>query len=270
MTELIPDTQPDAGQKPLDPALLRAIRPSAARMSAAGESFVRLLHEDVRTLVLQLPGQGRPFCERTARTVLWLALSAQSTEQAVSALHWLGETNQADGFPRREYVSIGHALVRAVRDISGIHWTTKTGSAWIRFFMWLQPHLQAGAQQLLVPQPPVPQQAVHQEAADAREAAVAREAVSPDDSAAAPADGDDAHLPDGDPHLPDSEELPAGEHADPLSGEPADDEDEPGPTPVYDDIMRHMTARNSENQQAPDAPAEPVPPLPLAPSTASP
>jgi hypothetical protein len=87
-------------------------------------------------------------------------------------LHWLGEANQADGFPASDYVTVGHALVRIAREMTGIKWTTTTGSAWIRFFMWLQPHVQAGARQAAHPkaayqqapqQQAVTQQTVHQQ-----------------------------------------------------------------------------------------------------------
>ncbi len=144
MTELTRETLPDAGPELLDPALLQAIRPSASRMASAEEAFVRLLHEEIESLVSQLPDKGWPLCERTARTILWLVLSDPPAETVANSLRWLSEANQADGFPAPEYVSIGHALVRIAREISGTKWTTTTGSAWIRFFMWLQPHLQGG------------------------------------------------------------------------------------------------------------------------------
>jgi hypothetical protein len=160
-TEPARDTGPGAGPEPLDSALLQAIRPSAARMAAAEDTFVQLLVEDIGSLVRDLPDSGWQLCERTARTVLWLALSDQPADVAIQSLHWLGEANQADGFPSSEYVTVGHALVRIAREMSGLNWTTTTGSAWIRFFMWLRPHLQAGAQQ----------QAARQQAAAGHDAA---------------------------------------------------------------------------------------------------
>ena len=167
MTELARDAQPYAGQEPLDPALLQAIRPSATRMAAAEDKFIQLLSEDIATLVSHLPDRGWQLCERIARTVLWLALTDQPADVAVQSLHWLGEANQADGFPASDYVTVGHALVRIAREMTGIKWTTTTGSAWIRFFMRLQPHVQAGARQAAHPeaayQQAVQQQAVHQQ-----------------------------------------------------------------------------------------------------------
>jgi hypothetical protein len=137
---------------------VQAIRPSAARMAAAEDAFVQLLREDIGVL-RQLPDRGRQFCKRTARTVLWLALSDPSADEAVQSVHWLGEENQADGFPQSDYVTVGHALVRIAHEMSGMKWTTTTGSAWIRFFMWLQPHLQAGASQQAARQEAARQQA---------------------------------------------------------------------------------------------------------------
>jgi hypothetical protein len=165
MTEPVRDTQSDAGPEALDPAVLQAIRPSATRMAAAEDAFVQLLSEEIGTVVRHLPDRGWQLCERIARTVLWLALSDQSAEAAVQSLYWLGEANQADGFPASEYVTVGHALVRIAREMSGMKWTTTTGSAWIRFFMWLQPYLQAGAGQQVVPRQAVRQEAAHHEAA---------------------------------------------------------------------------------------------------------
>jgi hypothetical protein len=175
MTELVRETQSDASPEPLDPAVLQAIRPSATRMAAAEDAFVQLLSEEIGTLVRHRPDHGWQLCERIARTVLWLALSDQSAEAAVQSLYWLGEANQADGFPASEYVTVGHALVRIAREMSGIKWTTTTGSAWIRFFMWLQPYVQAGAGQQVVPRQTAYQEAARQEAA--RQEAVRQEAV---------------------------------------------------------------------------------------------
>jgi hypothetical protein len=178
------DAQSDAGLKPLDPALLQAIRPSATRMASAEDAVVQLLSEDIADLVRHMPDRGRPLCERTARTVLWLAMSDLSADTAIKYVLWLGEENQADGFPQSDYVTVGHALVRIAREMSGMNWTTTTGSAWIRFFMWLQPHLQAGAREQAARQEAAREEAARhlaarQEAAreEAREEAARQEAA---------------------------------------------------------------------------------------------
>jgi len=153
----------DARQELPDLALLQAIRPSASRMAAGEEAFVRLLHEEIEPLVRRLPDGGWPLCERTARAVLWLTLSDPPADAVIMWMHWLGEKNQADGFPPSEYVRIGHALVWIAREMSGTRWSTTTGSAWIRFFMWLQPLLQAGARR-----PPAHEHECHERLAPCR------------------------------------------------------------------------------------------------------
>lgn len=168
-TEIIPDSPADSGQPPLDGALLQLIRPSASRLASAEGTSVRMLHEDIEGLVRHLPGNGRPFCERMIRTVLWAVLSDQPPNAVVDGLYWLGSTNQAEGFAASEYVSVAHAMVRIVREISGQSWTTTQGSAWIQFYMWMQPYVIAAAQQVASQQEAARRaQAAQQEAARRR------------------------------------------------------------------------------------------------------
>jgi hypothetical protein len=127
-------------------ALVQALRPSAIRIAADEGTFVQLLREDIGQLARRLPGGGWRLCERTARTVLWLAIAEQPPEAIGEALQWLAEINQADGFPVSEYVTVGQALVRVTREMAGTSWTSTMGSSWIQLFMWMQPYLRAGAQ----------------------------------------------------------------------------------------------------------------------------
>jgi hypothetical protein len=169
-SEVIRDNRADAGQPSLDPALLQVIRPSASRLANIEGTFVRLLHEDIENLVRQLPGNGRPFCERMVRTVLWTVLADQQPAAIFEGLHWLGSTNQAEGFPSSEYVTVAHALVRVVREMAAERWSSSTGSAWIQFFMWMQPYVLAAAQQVAAQQEAAQQAVVAQQEAARRRA----------------------------------------------------------------------------------------------------
>lgn len=62
-------------------------------------------------------------------------------------LRWVGATNQLEGFPEAQYVSVAHALIRAVHVLSEGDWSASLGSAWIGYFLWMKPHLILGAQQ---------------------------------------------------------------------------------------------------------------------------
>ena len=134
-------------QPPLDPEVLEVIRWSAGWLSQMPDAFVDGLAADLATLIPDPVGAGRAFCERMVHTVLWAALTDDPPQAVAGSLRWVGTMNYLDGFPEAQYVNVAHALVRAVHDLAGVHWSASTGSAWISYFMWLQPYLEDGARQ---------------------------------------------------------------------------------------------------------------------------
>jgi hypothetical protein len=151
---------PDAAP-PLDPALMRTIRASVSRLMLLEGTFISRLRADIATLIPGLAeDSGRAFCERMVRTVLWAAVTDQPPRVIVDTLRWVGAANWTEGFPENEYVSIAHALVRTVRELAGDNWSTSTGSAWITYFLWIQPHLVAGARQAAAQRSPQQPEAV--------------------------------------------------------------------------------------------------------------
>lgn len=169
-TEITRDSPADAGQPPIDPAMLQLMRASAGRIAAVEGTSVQHLHEDIGRIVWHMPGNGRPFCERMVRTVLWTVLADQPPNAIVDGLYWLGSTNQAEGFPASEYVTVAHAMIRVVREMSGPKWETTTGSAWVQFFMWMQPYLLTAARQVAERQEAARQAAAAQQEAARRRA----------------------------------------------------------------------------------------------------
>jgi len=136
-----------AGVPPLDPGRLEVIRSSATRLASLQDAFIRQLHSDVVTLIPDLGSDGWGFCERMVRAVLWAATADQPAQVITDWLCWVGATNRLEGFPEGEYVSVAHALVRAVHVLSEDDWSASLGSAWISYFLWMRPHLLLGAQQ---------------------------------------------------------------------------------------------------------------------------
>ncbi|HWG03301.1 MAG TPA: hypothetical protein VG164_15815 [Trebonia sp.] len=224
-SELIRDNPADAGQPPLDPALLQVIRPSASRLANIEGTFVQLLHEDIEGLVRQLPGTGRPFCERMVRTVLWTVLADQPPNAIFEGLYWLGSTNQAEGFPSSEYVTVAHALVRVVREMSAERWTSTTGSAWIQFFMWMQPYVLAAAQQVAA------QQEAARRAAAAQQEAARRRAF------------------DQVSRRPSTQRGAADVDVTAVAGMLDDEDDDEDDGPGYGQIMMGMTLNNRRDDQ---------------------
>jgi hypothetical protein len=131
----------------LDPGLLQVIRSSADRLIHMQDAFIQHVYSDITTMVPDLTAGGWTFCERMVQAVLWAATTDQAPQEIITTLRWVGATNRLEGFPEAQYVSLAHALVRTVRVLSEDYWSTSTGSAWIGFFIWMKPHLLAGAQQ---------------------------------------------------------------------------------------------------------------------------
>jgi len=163
----------------LDPGALQVIRQSADRLAQMEYTFIRQLHYDVTRLIPDAAGTPAAdmwaFCERMVQSLLWVALTDQPPQVIIDTLRQVGARNRFEGFPDAQYVSVAHALVRTVRDLSGNDWSASTGSAWISYFMWIKPHLLAGARQAVAEQAAAEQAAAQQAAA--QQAAAEQEAT---------------------------------------------------------------------------------------------
>lgn len=158
----------------LDPGVLAAIHQSAALLARDQDAFIRQFYDDVSSLV---PSSAVPpafdmraFCGRMAQALLWVALTERQPRLVGDALRQLGAQNWYEGFPDGQYASVAHALVQTVHYLSANVWSTSTGSAWISFFLWVQPHLTAGAEESAAHEAAA-REAAAQEAAAQRSAA---------------------------------------------------------------------------------------------------
>ncbi len=166
-------------QQVFEPGAQAAIRQSAAALSRDQGAFIRQLYDDVTSLIppsAVAPGFDMwAFCERMAQALLWLALADQPPRVAIDALRQLGSQNWFEGFPDSQYPSVAHALIQTVHYLGANSWTTSTGSSWISFFMWVQPHLLAGARESAAREAAARDAAAHDAAM--RRAAAEREAA---------------------------------------------------------------------------------------------
>ena len=180
---------PPTGLQPraLDPGALQVIRQTAGPLAQMEYTFIRQLHDDVTRLIPDAAGTPAAdmwaFCERMVQSLLWVALTDQPPQVIFDTLRRVGARNRFEGFPDAQYVSVAHALVRTVRDLTGNDWSASTGSAWISYFMWIKPHLLAGARQAAAEQAAAQHAAAEQEAAQyaaAEQEAARVEALSRD------------------------------------------------------------------------------------------
>lgn len=219
---------PDAPPLP-SPEVMRVIRFSAALLAELQDTFVRQLHSEVTALIPGLAADGRVFCERMVRSLLWAATAGQPPHAAAGVLRQVGAANRRGGFPEARYADVARALVLALRSVSGSSWDNSIGSAWISYFRWAEPHLRAGARQAAAEQA-VAQQAAGEHAAARREAA--KQAAAQAQAA--------VHDPHSEQEKPANVDLEAV--ADLVDDEDDDEEDDAG----YGQIMLSMT-RNSQH-----------------------
>ena len=143
-----------ASEAPFDREALRIIRSSAVRLAHLEAEFITRLHKDIvalsPTVAVEMAHAGLPFCERMAQALIWVALTDEPPGVIAGVLRQVGADNYLEGFRSTEYVSVAHALVRAIRDLTDSEWVTSMGSAWISCFMWMQPQLLAGARQAAI------------------------------------------------------------------------------------------------------------------------
>jgi hypothetical protein len=174
--------RPQAGQQAqlppgIDPAIGPVIRTSAAWLSRHEDAFIQQLHYDMTRLISD-PAQAPDmwaFCERMARSLLWAVLSGQPPGVVTDTVHQVGAQNWIEGFPDTLYKDVARALAQTVHHLCAHDWSTSAASAWISYFMWIEPRLLAGAQQA-AEQHAAAQQAAEREAAE-QQAAAEREAA---------------------------------------------------------------------------------------------
>jgi hypothetical protein len=157
-----------------DSGIWPVIRQSAARLSHDENAFIRELHYDITRLISDPAGAPAldmwMFCKRMVRTLLWVALTDQPLGVVADELRQVGSQNWVEGFPDALYGNVAHAVVQTVHYLCAHDWSASVGSAWITYFMWIKPHLLAGAQQAAA------RHAAAQQAAD-RQAAAQRAAA---------------------------------------------------------------------------------------------
>jgi hypothetical protein len=163
----------------IDPGIWPVIRQSAAWLARNENAFIQQLHYDITTPVSDLRGAPAAdmwvFCERMVRSLLWVALADQPLGAVADTLRKVGAQNWVEGFPDALYGNVAHALVQTVHYLSAHDRSASMASAWISYFVWIKPHLLAGAQQA-AEQHAAAQQAAERQAAEQR-AAAEREAA---------------------------------------------------------------------------------------------
>ena len=72
---MMSDPTQGASITPPDPAVLRVIRPSAARLTQLEDVFTEQLQYEIGSLIPDLAEDDWEFCQRTVQALLWAALT---------------------------------------------------------------------------------------------------------------------------------------------------------------------------------------------------
>lgn len=165
------DTRLPAGVPRPSPEAIAAVRRScravAARPVRLAESFYAHLFEMAPQVRAMFPDDMTQQMQKMADTLM-LAVSTLETPDTAgleAALRQLGADHKTRyGVEQAHYMPIGHALTRAVREVSGLEYSGYVSSAWIAVYQWVAAHMTEGAQALdggpavEVPQPRRPGQ----------------------------------------------------------------------------------------------------------------
>jgi hypothetical protein len=131
------------------PDSARQVQLCSQRLYAVEPEFAVAFHRALRELSPNVTGPatgpGGSLSGQLAHCVLWAALTHDPVEIVEGKVRDFAAHHHAQGFPDDAYSSIGHALLRSVRDILPAGWSSELSSSWISYALWLRPHLEAGA-----------------------------------------------------------------------------------------------------------------------------
>lgn len=128
---------------------MRLVQRSAAlvadRPVALAESFYRHLFEmapGVRPMFpADMTAQSEKLCQALVAAIQALVEPDRYAEHMEGDLRVLGrQHSQRWGVLPEHYPYVGHALVQAVREVTG-EWTAATSSAWVWVYDWLSAHM---------------------------------------------------------------------------------------------------------------------------------
>jgi hemoglobin-like flavoprotein len=134
------------------PEVIAAVQASCAAVAHRpvhlAEAFYAHLFDMAPQLRPMFPADLTGQMQKMSDTLLGAVarLGAGDTDQLELALQQLGATHHTRyGVQPDHYLYIGHALTRAVRDVSGPAFSGSLSSSWIAVYQWIAGHMTAGA-----------------------------------------------------------------------------------------------------------------------------
>lgn len=138
---------------PPSPAVIALVRRSCAAVAdrpvALAEAFYEHLFEMAPHARAMFPPDMTEQMQKMSDTLLTAiaTLAGGDTADLQTVLRHLGAQHRTHyGVAAEHYLYVGHALTRAVRDVSGPLWSGALSSAWIAVYQWVAtPMIDGGA-----------------------------------------------------------------------------------------------------------------------------
>lgn len=126
-----------------------------ASCAAVADRPVRLAEQFYRELFAMAPATRGMFpadmsgqMQKMTNALLTAitTLGRADTSELEAVLRRLGHEHKVrHGVQAEHYLYVGHALTRAVREVSGVQWSGSLSSDWIGLYQWIARHMLAGA-----------------------------------------------------------------------------------------------------------------------------
>ncbi len=144
-------SRPGAPIRP-EPAVIEQVRASCAAVSGRPERLAEVFYEQLFEMAPaargmfppDMSGQMQKMTDALLATIA--GLGRTDTTELELMLRRLGAAHRLHhGVEADHYLYIGHALTRAVREVSGADWSGSLSSSWIAVYQWLAGHMLVGA-----------------------------------------------------------------------------------------------------------------------------
>src|SRR5512135_2283178 len=120
--EVTPGLPPQPGAD-----VMEQVRPCCGLLYAQEPAFLERFFAALVSAIPDLEERhapdGRGFCDHLGRILLWVTLATESADVVESTLQRTGAENAELGFPDDDYVAVGHAFLRASREVLEDVWS---------------------------------------------------------------------------------------------------------------------------------------------------
>lgn len=130
-------------------ATIRTVQESVTHLAGRQSALVARFYDHLFAMLPEtralFPDDPSGKRVRLVQAMLATVEALDSTEEVEEALQDLGAEHYQMGVQEYQYQYAGHALLRALREVTDDGWSTRHSSAWISVYSWVVSHMVRGA-----------------------------------------------------------------------------------------------------------------------------